>query len=895
MADFQLDNTGQVIQQRLDQVPVNEQAIADEVERATGAEAGISEDVSALEAAVNADVQNLAVNYYNKSEVDGLIIPHDEEPVVVGTLPASGDPNKIYRVPGESSYSDYAWVGSDWVLLATHNVDAIWPQIGYYVCETAAATAAKTVAASGYILATGGCLHIKMMNKNSADAVTLNINSTGAKALYYNGAQASSTNSWRAGDVLEVYYDGTQYQCVSGGDAEGVGYDNLISGLTATNVQGAVDEIVGMLMEWGDMNINTMSDYLAFRGIRKISGNWWWCNDGSPYSYTIPINGGAAFKIKANNTNAAQYTFLTSNNRGSGYYAPAFATGYSSVLDITAGTEIVVNAPADATYLYLTQKIGTTDYTPAALYGKVNKLDELDEVMGISEVQCPIDLASAPYKQFAIELINNAYYWEGHDYNSFSFLFDVRGVKSVSIKANATNAAWYTFLKEDNRKAGNYMIPVYASGYTGLVSITADTMEEGINVPSDAVYLYLHQYVTSTDYTPSQLLLAVPTTSKVLDNLSNIQRLENSIDTIYWGDNKAFYDIDLTQGDLSEFNNNANWSADSNGLTCNSVGVGNAIYTTKISSMSQKMTRLRFNMTSNAVIALCWANTGSSNGSYFSVDAANGVMSIHNNYTGTPSTIPTILSSAEVAIVNGREYIMEAVKERHNNTLRLYDGLSGAKIAELTANQLSDSSKEGGHQIGNIGIACTAGTVHVTRLQVVFDYIRPLIAIWGDSITEGDKVMQGVTYGDLMKDYFGQSRVVTSGKSGDNTNGAITRLTNEISLLNPMFGMVCIGTNGGMDSYQALDLIALIKSAGAVPILCVIPMGSPSSISVRTLITGLDVLTVRFDIATALNNDVSQGANTSLFVSDGLHPNADGHKAMFDRIKVDLPFLFNYK
>ena len=217
MADYQLDNTGQVIQQRLDQVPANEQAIANEVERATGAEAGISEDVAALETAVNADVQNLANNYYNKSEVDGLIIPHDEEPVIVGTLPASGEPNKIYRVPGESSYSDYAWVGSDWVLLATHNVDAIWPQIGYYVCETAAATSAKTVAASGYILATGGCLHIKMTNANTAENATLNINGTGAKALYYDGAQASSTNSWEAGEVLEVYYDGTQYQCASGG------------------------------------------------------------------------------------------------------------------------------------------------------------------------------------------------------------------------------------------------------------------------------------------------------------------------------------------------------------------------------------------------------------------------------------------------------------------------------------------------------------------------------------------------------------------------------------------------------------------------------------------------------------------------------------------------------
>lgn len=86
-------------------------------------------------------------------------------------------------------------------------------QIGYFICDTASATAAKTIAATGYALTTGGNIRIKMTNANTADAVTLNINSTGAKALFYNGAQASSTNSWEAGEVVEVYYDGTKYQC----------------------------------------------------------------------------------------------------------------------------------------------------------------------------------------------------------------------------------------------------------------------------------------------------------------------------------------------------------------------------------------------------------------------------------------------------------------------------------------------------------------------------------------------------------------------------------------------------------------------------------------------------------------------------------------------------------
>ena len=93
-------------------------------------------------------------------------------------------------------------------------------KLGYYVCDTDADVAAKTIVAANYVLGTGGNIRIKMTNANTADAVTLNINNAGAKALFYNGAQASSTNSWEAGEVVVVYYDGTQYQCASGGDGK---------------------------------------------------------------------------------------------------------------------------------------------------------------------------------------------------------------------------------------------------------------------------------------------------------------------------------------------------------------------------------------------------------------------------------------------------------------------------------------------------------------------------------------------------------------------------------------------------------------------------------------------------------------------------------------------------
>jgi len=95
--------------------------------------------------------------------------------------------------------------------------------VGYYECSTAAGTAAKEISAPQYTLIVGGSMKVKMTNSNTAANATLNIGGTGAKPLYYKGSRASASNSWIAGEVMEVFYDGTNYY--------------------ANNVQGAGDDV----------------------------------------------------------------------------------------------------------------------------------------------------------------------------------------------------------------------------------------------------------------------------------------------------------------------------------------------------------------------------------------------------------------------------------------------------------------------------------------------------------------------------------------------------------------------------------------------------------------------------------------------------------------------------
>lgn len=90
-------------------------------------------------------------------------------------------------------------------------IDNTVVNIGYFTCDTAAGTAAKVLTVAGYSLFQGGSIKVKFLNRNTAGSATLNINSQGAKALYYGGKAVSASNSWDNNEIVEIYYDGTSY------------------------------------------------------------------------------------------------------------------------------------------------------------------------------------------------------------------------------------------------------------------------------------------------------------------------------------------------------------------------------------------------------------------------------------------------------------------------------------------------------------------------------------------------------------------------------------------------------------------------------------------------------------------------------------------------------------
>ena len=142
--------------------------------------------------------------------------------------------------------------GSDNAVKSKDIKAALEKVTGYFVLDNNVTeeTVAKTVTVTDFPnLALGGSIKIKMTTKNTAANPTLRIGTSNAPVypLYYNNEIASANNSWEEGEVISVYFDGTNYQASNaqggGGKAEKIKYDNSLSNFNSNNVQEVVDEI----------------------------------------------------------------------------------------------------------------------------------------------------------------------------------------------------------------------------------------------------------------------------------------------------------------------------------------------------------------------------------------------------------------------------------------------------------------------------------------------------------------------------------------------------------------------------------------------------------------------------------------------------------------------------
>ena len=103
----------------------------------------------------------------------------------------------------------------------------------YGTSSTTAYTSTKDVTCSGYALTTGNRIAVKFSNRNTATSVYLNVNSTGAKQVYFRGAPIKA-GFWDDGCVLDFVYDGTFYQVVGGVTRSKITYTSSTTSVALT-------------------------------------------------------------------------------------------------------------------------------------------------------------------------------------------------------------------------------------------------------------------------------------------------------------------------------------------------------------------------------------------------------------------------------------------------------------------------------------------------------------------------------------------------------------------------------------------------------------------------------------------------------------------------------------
>ncbi len=170
---------------------------------------------------------NLTSNYTanNPLELGRLAFVRDSVP------PSSTSAITRFKIgDGVSAFADLPWNNST---------------VPFGTCSTAAGTAAKTVDARGFVLAVGQMIIVKFTVTNTAGSPTLNVNGTGAKAIYYRGA-AVTAGALAANRTYNFVYNGTQFDLIGDLDSNTT-YNNASLGQgygTCTTASATADKAV---------------------------------------------------------------------------------------------------------------------------------------------------------------------------------------------------------------------------------------------------------------------------------------------------------------------------------------------------------------------------------------------------------------------------------------------------------------------------------------------------------------------------------------------------------------------------------------------------------------------------------------------------------------------------
>lgn len=232
----------------------------------------------------------------------------------------------------------------------------------YGVCSIASSTADKTVTTSvPFVLEAGARVSVKFNNTNTASNMTLNVNSTGAKNVYFNSSPVG-TYVILANNVYEFIYDGTKW-ILQPGVHNTTGSSSSISKLYLI---GALTQSSSGVRTYSNSNVYTQGGSIytggGFYDVSTTTG-------ASVYKAVVPKDyTEAGYSQTIGGTHALNKTLSSEFDVPSPQYG-----GLVCEMNLTAGseTQILLTPQINSTIYSTTLDISLQTTTPSYRYVRV--------------------------------------------------------------------------------------------------------------------------------------------------------------------------------------------------------------------------------------------------------------------------------------------------------------------------------------------------------------------------------------------------------------------------------------------------------------------------------------------------------------------------------------------
>ncbi len=196
-----------------------------------------------------------------------------------------------------------------------------------YAVATGTATAYTATFATGFsTLASGASLNFLVPISN-ATGITLNVNSLGAKSLKKNVSTSLASGDLSAGQIVEVVFDGTNFQVATPVPATPTSYNNGVTthNLATTGTQNIAHGL-GKLPKVIRINANANSARSGYTGIAQSFGTYNGSTIATVSNYMEVISSGTSNGVSAASSSDTSNIISLCTDSSVGNYAMASVT-----------------------------------------------------------------------------------------------------------------------------------------------------------------------------------------------------------------------------------------------------------------------------------------------------------------------------------------------------------------------------------------------------------------------------------------------------------------------------------------------------------------------------------------------------------------------------------------